>query len=615
MNNEKILIFDIETQTLAGKPDPKTDIFKFFGCYSYITERYYFLTDLDKVRDIIKKHDIIIGFNSGGYDNQVLYNNGLRNIMYKREGYDDFGFNYKTNIDLFTVFKKRAGAMKIKKGMLGNLLMRYSLDYISKTIGIVDDDTGKIKDFDYSIFKKSHWTKQELDLIVTYLKRDVEVTKKMYDWLEDYFSGFREFVSQEDIDKKKYLTTSTAVFAYKAICKKLKLKEEYNHDMTGEKYGGGYVSYPAGEEFHGNIYCLDYNSLYPSIFHQCNLYSPTIEPEHWNGNGVFNVKGKYNNKEQGKIEKLLKELYEQRLELKKVKDPREYSIKIIINTMYGLSGNPSFKHLYSRTTASDCTLLARQWVKLARNIFRDAGYKIIYTDTDSWYFVDTYNDEPKVLETKDILIKKIKDNVPFPYTKFDAGVDYKITDMWFFKGKTITSKESDSEMDEDDFLNKPKNLMKKNYIFLTTDGKIVVKNLGVMKKSTSLLTRKIFWDYLVPMIKAQKKVKFPKKWFEDKIAELLGNDLELATKRYMVGNASSYKNASQLQSQISKRYGSGIHFLIPNYRLGVGKGKKYCTLAEFKEKKLNMQDLDLKSVWNELGYFIDIPKPKSVFEF
>ncbi len=371
---------------------------------------------------------------------------------------------------------------------------------------------------------------------------------------------------------------------------------------------------------------LSHNSLYPSIFHQCNLYSLSKEnEEYWNGDNFFEVKGKYKKDSQGNIEKLLIEFYEQRLKYKKNKDPREYSLKIILNTIYGLAGNESFKYLYNDTTASDCTLLARQWVKLARTKFKENGYKVIYTDTDSVYIIDTFNDKEKMLKVKEEVINKIKEHVPFPSKHFDMGIDDEISHMWFFKGANSgEDKDSDSEMDADDFLHKPLGFMKKNYIYLTTDGSVKVKNLGVRKKSTSEITRRIFWDYLVPKIKEEKKVKFEKIWFKNKINELLKNDLGLAAKRYMVSGVNSYKLDGQLQAQITKKYGSGIHFLIPNFKIGVGKGKKYCTIDEFKKNKLTINDIDLSGVWKELNYFISdynikdnksMKESKKIFDF
>ncbi len=593
---EKILIYDIETKTF-GRPDPKKDELKVFGAYSYITNKYYCTTSYNDIKKLLDNHDIIVGFNSLTYDNGVLQR--YFKEYFNSNKYEEYFFKNKINIDLFKIFKQRANIMKTKKGMLGDLLMSYSLDFITQTLDLVKDD-GKIKTFNYDLLKKDSWTTEEVKTIKEYTLRDIEITKKLYEWCEDYFSGFKDFISEYDVRNKKYLTSAPSVFAYKAICKSLDWEEKYSDNYVKESYGGGYVSYPAGEEFSGDIYVLDFNSLYPHIMIQCNLYSP--KKDGWNG-GKFKVEGYYNNEHLGEVEKLLKHFYNLRLEYKKNKDNREYTIKIIINTIYGLLGNGSFANLYNNTSAADCTRLGRQWVKLARKKFRDAGFDIIYTDTDSVYIRNKNEDKTKMLQVKDEIIKEIKDNVPFPQNTFDMGVDDEISNIWFFKGQNKVS-DDESELDEDDFINKPKGLMKKNYIYVTKDNRVVYKNLGVKKKSTSALTRKIFRDYLIPKIIEERKVKFSKSYFFNLIKEILSQDISLAKIRYQVKRPDEYKSKTSIQYQIAKKYGSGIHFMIKNTKTGVGEDKKYCTIEEFKKNNMSVHDLDYDVFWSELGYFI-----------
>jgi len=74
--------------------------------------------------------------------------------------------------------------------------------------------------------------------------------------------------------------------------------------------------------------------------------------------------------------------------------------------------------------------------------------------------------------------------------------------------------------------------------------------------------------------------------------------------RKNVGPFSQYleKSPNSLPAQISKKYGAGIYFLIPNLKgIGVGKGKKYCTIEEFTERKLTIDDIDLSNVWKALS--------------
>jgi DNA polymerase elongation subunit (family B) len=191
--------------------------------------------------------------------------------------------------------------------------------------------------------------------------------------------------------------------------------------------------------------------------------------------------------------------------------------------------------------------------------------------------------------------------MPFPQDTFDIAFEAELKHLFFFKGG---GKEEDDEMDEDDFINKHKGFMKKNYVYVTVKDKVEIKNLGVRKKSNSPLSRKIFWEYLVPQIK-EGKIKFGKTYLKQLINDLLKQDIMLASMRKVVGPMSEYsKSPNGLQAQISQKYGSGIHFMIPNTKdIGVGKGKSYCTIEEFKKHNLRIEDIDLENVYSELEYF------------
>jgi len=67
-----------------------------------------------------------------------------------------------------------------------------------------------------------------------------------------------------------------------------------------------------------------------------------------------------------------------------------------------------------------------------------------------------------------------------------------------------------------------------------------------------------------------------------------------------------------MQYQISEKYGEGRHFLIPNKKnIGIGKQKttkkkigiRHCTMEEFKEKGLTINDISLKHLLSHLKPF------------
>jgi hypothetical protein len=401
-----VLIMDIETETF-GLPDPEKDRLKFFGCYSYKTKKFYMITNKNDIQRVIKAHKYLVGFNNKKYDDIIL----------AREGLD---LNYKITVDLMEIFKKRASSMKIKKGMLGDLLMSYSLDFITKTLDLVDDG-GKLQ-IDFNIFKKNEWTIQELGLIKVYLERDIEITKKLYEWCEEYFESFKGYLLEEDVRKKVYLTSSTASFTYKVMCKELGLKPEFANvdEDNSEMYEGGYVAYPAGEKFEDDISMWDYSSLYPSIFIQCNLFSYNCkcctQEEKWHGKGFFKVEGYYCSKKQGRVEELYKKLFLLKKEYTRTKNPLAYSTKLLLNSGYGVTANPCFKNLYNKVGASDCCAIGRQMILYTRKRFREEGYKNLMSDTDS---VVVKHPEGKTTNDAGELGKKIvlelQEYVPFPW--------------------------------------------------------------------------------------------------------------------------------------------------------------------------------------------------------
>lgn len=612
--DENVLVWDLETQTF-GTPDSNKDILKFFGCYSFKTNKYYLLTNKEDIQRVINGHKFLVGFNTENYDEPIL----------KRFGVD---IQYKIRIDLFNIFKERAGAIKIKEGILNDLLMSYSLDYITKTLHLVDEETSKLK-FDYSILNKNSWTEEELKLIRDYTIRDLEITKKLYEWTENYFWSFRDFLTEEDVIKKRYLTVSIAKLTYKAICKALNWTEEYakfGEDNGEEKENilGGYVAYPAGEEYHKgdnyDLYLFDFASLYPHVIMQANLFGRKKEGvldnrPTWSGGGVWHTHGVYYTDEMSGVCKLIKQWYADRSVYKKAKDPKEYSVKIYMNTVSGIMETDYYIRVCDKVARKDCTGLGRQWARYVRKAFRKAGYQMIYTDTDSFFILDPFKDKDKLFAIKKEIVEYIKSTVPFPQDTFDVALEAEIKHLFFFKGGTEKS-DDDTEMDDDDFINKPKGFMKKNYVYVTTDGKVVIKNLGVRKKSNTPLSRKIFWDYLVPQIK-EGKIKFSKTFLKQLINDLLKNDLTLMALRKDVGPVSEYsKSPNGLQAQISQRYGPGIHFLIPNIKsIGVGKGKSYCTIEEFKTHNLRLEDIDLENVWKELEYFTKQAVNMNIFSF
>lgn len=561
------LIYDIETTTL----DPDTGRIKCVAFYSYKYSETWVTEDLKKAYDYINEHDVLIGYNNHEFDD-VWIEKHCGKIKPK-------------SLDLLYIIKKKQPIMKTK-------FKNFKLDTVCKTLGL-----GEKKEIDKKILFAEHNTTEEMQMIKDYCMQDILITKKLFDWFDNEFATFKEFLPFKDRHNYGHLTLSTGSYTYKVICYMAGLKEEYASGIVHEKqqYEGGYVSEPSANEVKGNIYCLDFNSAYPHAFMMQNLYSPNPEESdpkcRYHANRLYTLTGYYNNTEMGKIEIAMKNLYALRQKYKREKDPREYAVKIITNTMYGDTGNPTFINVYNLTTAADCTLTVREWLKYARKIFLSEGYNVIYSDTDSVYIEDVFDDEEKLLFIKNIIIKEIKSGMPFPLDTFDMGIDDRIKGIFFFGGEKGEYK-------------------KKNYIYITQDDRMVIKGLPVIKRNSSKLSRVILETLKPGMIK-DNRVGHSHRVIQDLIMSEIEKDISVLRTEYKVSDASQYKSDTCIQMEILKKYGEGTHYLIKNKKIGVGKGVKYCTIDE--AKNLSINDLDLTRIWHELEPFVK--KQKGLFEY
>jgi DNA polymerase elongation subunit (family B) len=590
----KVLVFDIETDSL----DIATARLRYFGAYSFATnERYYLKGDkegvIEYIKEMISNHDAIVTFNGKRFDVPILNNYGVY-------------FTGKPHIDLWEVLSEAKLDLKTRtrtggKGrgeFLGLKLNSWSLASIVKALQLGEY---KMEGFDHSILKKEseEWTKEEEQLIVEYLVQDITITKRLFEYVNNFFFPFTEHLSEINIKKFAYITSSIAALAYKIICHEAKLVEEYGDEEKDWEYEGGYVRYPSKESHIGGIVAFDFNSLYPSIFRTFNLFSPAPEdyPEEnvFTGNDFFTVKGRYKKDEQGVVEQVIAKLYKLRLQYKRLGDRREYLIKIIINALYGITAKPIFKSIFYRYSAEDCTSIGRQMIKYAADHFTKQGFEVLYGDTDSVYVGLGDKTTDDAIKTAKEIEQFLLMRMPFPNMDFGFKLDAEIKAMFFFP------------IDK-------KTYMKKNYVYVTKQGSVEIVGLPIIKSNASTLATTILNKYLIPIIKEKLMVKFNRGYFQQLIYYELEQDITLAAQVYKVRDVDYYKVDSDLHCQISRKYGSGTHSLIPNTRFGVGLDKHYCTIEEFVDKKLRIQDVDLTVTWSNLAPFIK-DKQKNLGDF
>lgn len=561
----KHLILDLETDSL----DTNLANIKIFGGYDVEEGKFFIIKwaeNKDKIRELVKKYDWIITFNGQDYDLPILERHQISIPHYK-------------HIDLYQVCKRRTTIIK------ADGFDSFKLRNIVKELKL-DDEGGK-GEIDYKIFMKDDWSIEEKEQIVKYTKQDLLITYKLWHYMTERFKDFTQFIPEKDVLKYKHITSSSGGFAYKAICKITGLQELYGSNTDHEVFKGAFVSSPSQESAKGLIVCLDFASLYPFCMLQGNLYSDKCEccskEERWHGGDFFKVSGYYCSKTQGLVEQTIKQLYLKRKEYKKTKDSREYVLKIILNSLYGISGNESFISLYSQTAAPDCTALGRRCINYARGVLSGEGFTVLYSDTDSAYVLVPPNKTlDNLMDVSRAITEFLSSQFPFGWKEeFTFKIDEIIKYIHFFKD------------DEEGY-------KKKMYLYVNKDNKLVIKGLKVIKLDCSELSTRIFEEILKPLIIKELDCKFNKKFIEEHIRRLLKEDLSLGLKRFNIKD--KYDSESSIQEQIRRVYGSGEIKLIKNKVLGVGKAGKYCTLEE--AKTLRFEDLDFEVYLKELEPFL-----------
>ena len=272
----------------------------------------------------------------------------------------------------------------------------------------------------------------------------------------------------------------------------------------------------------------------------------------------------------------------QRIKYKKEKNPLEYAIKIILNTFYGICGNPSFASIYDLDTAADCTYIVREEHHYMERGFREAGYEIIAGDTDSFYILDPFSNKQKLLDLTNKLIEEIKTYLAFPQPTFGMALEAEILYIAFFNKKNTEEK------------------AKKKYLYITKNGKIVIKGLEVVKSNCTKISKEIA-EELKPEMIVNRSCKFQKEVIDKMIMEK-AKDVSKMAVLYKCRSAADYPSKTSIYRQIAEAYGPGRHWLVQTRNLGVGKGTKLLPLEE--AKNLKISDLDFEHVYSELEPFI-----------
>lgn len=147
---------------------------------------------------------------------------------------------------------------------------------------------------------------------------------------------------------------------------------------------GGHVLEPL-TGLHGNVWVFDFKSLYPSIIRTFNIdplsYVARPTPEQ----DLIETPGGAFRREPAILPQVLDELFPRRDAARKNGDDvAAHAIKILMNSCYGVLGTPACR-FYNPALANSITGMGREILLWSKQWFENAGYTVLYGDTDSLF--------------------------------------------------------------------------------------------------------------------------------------------------------------------------------------------------------------------------------------
>jgi DNA polymerase-2 len=155
---------------------------------------------------------------------------------------------------------------------------------------------------------------------------------------------------------------------------------------------GGHVLEPV-TGLHRNVWVFDFRSLYPSVIRTFNI-DPLSYVEHpRDGDDLVVTPGGAFRREPAILPRMLDELFPRREAARKAGDEvASHAIKILMNSFYGVLGTPACR-FYNPALANSITGMGKEILLWSKRWFEDAGFRVLYGDTDS-LFVQAVTTDP-----------------------------------------------------------------------------------------------------------------------------------------------------------------------------------------------------------------------------
>ncbi len=365
--------------------------------------------------------------------------------------------------------------------------------------------------------------KKDLEKLALYCLKDSELTFRLFNLLASQIFELSKISGQLlfDVSRMTYsqlvesFLTKKAHFLGEIIPNQPKFDEILKRKQF--TYPGGYVKEPIGG-IHENIAVVDFRSLYPSIIATFNISPETLNCSCCKNNGfkVPETNFWFCKKKKGFVSSVIKELLEERWEIKKkmkklkpsskeyhLLNTRQQVIKIISNAVYGYFGFPASKW-YSKECAQSAAAWGRKLIKEAMEK-ASKDFIVVYGDTDSAFLKPKPGKEKTFKKDIENFLKKI--NKTFP------GIIELDLQGFYQRGIFI-----------------PRGLVKgtakKRYALLDEKGNLLVRGLETVRKDWCQLAKEVQRKVLEFVLKKE-DVKGAIKYTKEVISKLKARKIAL----------------------------------------------------------------------------------------
>src|SRR3989338_450663 len=520
LTKPRILAIDIETYTPANRAiEPEKNPIIMAALYGDNFEKVVtwkrFKTDLGYVEFVgieseliedIKKHieaykpDILTGYFSDGFD-----------LPYIKARAD----KYKIKLDLGLDFSE----LRIKKGMditaqikgINHLdifkfirkIMGPSMDTETYNLNAVAAELLGEQKHDIDLDELSHTWDNNAENLEKYCKYNMNDALLCFRLTEKMLPTITEIVKVVglpiyDINRMgfsqlvEWYVLRQAPLFNQIVPNKPSNDEIQKRRMQSIK--GGFVFEPK-PGLYSNIVVFDYRSLYPTIIASHNISPGTLNCSCCEGDAekvpLENESYWFCTKKKGFLPSIIEDIITRRARIKEILkegkgkhimlDARDTALKLLANSFYGYLGFFGARY-YSIESAESTTAFGRFYIKRVIQKAQDAGFKVLYSDTDSVFLTL----DGKTKEDSEKFAEKINAELP--------GLMELEYEGFYPSGIFVSAKFGPYGA-------------KKKYALIAEDGNLKIKGFETVRRNWSFIAKEVQENVLNIILREHDKEK------------------------------------------------------------------------------------------------------------